>query len=124
VLEIATAIKDIGNKLFKEGRIEDALNKYLSEHELPGSSGIYIDVHNTESLRYLDSDVEETPAELKGSFDSLLAPLLLNSALAAIRKQPPSATTAVENASRALDDLELSKADKGKYDFLALRGDA
>lgn len=61
---------------------------------------------------------ENSPPELKDSFDALLAPLLLNSALAAVRIQPPSsgnATIAVKSATRALNTLELNNADKGMY---------
>jgi len=46
-----------------------------------------------------------------------LAPLLLNSALAAVKIQPSSsfnAQIAVKNATRALSRLELSPADKAK----------
>lgn len=57
-----------------------------------------------------------SPPELKDSFDALLAPLLLNSALAAIRAQPASsdnAQIAVKNTTRALDNLKLNVSDKG-----------
>lgn len=57
---------------------------------------------------------ENSPPELRDSYDSLLAPLLLNSALAALRTQPPDAQTAMKNTTRALDRLELSNADKAK----------
>lgn len=58
-----------------------------------------------------------SPPELKDSFDALLAPLLLNSALAAIRAQPPSpenAQIAIKNTTRALDNLQLNASDKGE----------
>jgi len=60
---------------------------------------------------------EGSSPELKDSFNALLAPLLLNSALAAIRAQPPSsenAGIAVKNATRALTKLQLNTSDKGK----------
>ena len=57
---------------------------------------------------------ENSPPELKDSYDSLLAPLLLNSALAALRTQPADASTTLKNTTRALDRLELSNADKAK----------
>jgi len=57
---------------------------------------------------------DDSPPELKDSYDALLAPLLLNSALAALRTQPADAQTAVKNATRALERLELSDADKAK----------
>ncbi|KAF8152981.1 cyclophilin-like domain-containing protein [Crassisporium funariophilum] len=101
-LQIAKAVREVGNKLFKEGKTEEALQKYQK------------------SLRYLDVHPvlpENSPPELQDSFNVLLAPLLLNSALAAIRSQPQSAAnanTAITNASRALDKLELNNADKAK----------
>lgn len=71
----------------------------------------------SESIRYLDVHPvlpEDSPQELKDSFDSLLAPLLLNSALAALRTQPAATDTAVKNTTRALDRLQLSSPDKAK----------
>ena len=73
----------------------------------------------TESIRYLDLHPtlpENSPPELQDSFNALLAPLLLNSALAAIRAQPQSsanAMIAIANATRALNKLQLNNADKG-----------
>jgi peptidyl-prolyl isomerase D len=64
---------------------------------------------------------DDAPPELKESFDALLIPLLLNSAIAAIRVQPPSsdnATIAVNDTSRALRNLNLSNSDKGILDFV------
>ncbi|KAJ7595017.1 peptidyl-prolyl cis-trans isomerase [Mycena floridula] len=101
-LEIAKNIREVGNKLFKEGNIHVALDKYQK------------------SIRYLDVHPvmpEGSPASLKESFDGLLAPLLLNSALAAVKVQPPSsfnARIAVKCATRALDTLELNPSDKAK----------
>jgi peptidyl-prolyl isomerase D len=101
-LSIAKEVREIANKLFKEGKIADALTKYQK------------------SIRYLDHHSElpeDSPPTLVDSFDTLLAPLLLNSALAAIRIQPPTshnAEIAVENASRALDELELDTSNKAK----------
>jgi len=72
-----------------------------------------------ESIRYLDVHPvlpENSPPELKDSFDALLAPLLLNSTLAAIKAQPQStanAVVAISSATRALNKLELNNADKG-----------
>jgi len=73
-----------------------------------------------ESIRYIDVHPvlpEGSPPELQDSYDALLAPLLLNSALAAIRAQPQStanALTAISSATRALNKLSLNDADKGK----------
>lgn len=74
-----------------------------------------------ESIRYLDVHPilpDDAPPELTDSYKALLSPLLLNSALAAVRTQPPSplnAETAVKSATRALDTLELNNADKGNF---------
>jgi len=60
---------------------------------------------------------ETSQPGLRDSFNALLAPLLLNSALAAIRAQPQSsvnAMIAMANTTRALDSLELNNADKAK----------
>ncbi|KAG6808493.1 hypothetical protein H0H92_003962 [Tricholoma furcatifolium] len=101
-LEIAKAVREIGNKLFKEGKVDEALVKYQKSIR-------YLDVHPV-----LPDDASQ---ELKDAYAALLAPLLLNSALAAIRSQPPTsqnADIAIKNTTRALDRLELSTADKAK----------
>jgi peptidyl-prolyl isomerase D len=101
-LEIAKAVREVGNKLFKEGKVDEALQKY------------------EKSLRYLDLHPvlpEDSPAELKAAFDALLGPLLLNSSLAAIKLQHKSSSNAriaVTNTTRALDNLQLSDVDKAK----------
>jgi len=101
-LEIARAIREVGNKLFKEGKTDLAFQKYQK------------------SIRYLDVHPvlpENSPPELKDSFDALLAPLLLNSALAAIRGEPVSAENAsfaVKNTTRALERLQLNTPDQAK----------
>jgi len=101
-LQIAKDIREYGNQLFKQGKVEDALQKYQK------------------SIRYLDVHPvlpETSQPGLRDSFNALLAPLLLNSALAAIRAQPQSsvnAMIAMANTTRALDSLELNNADKAK----------
>ncbi|GLB39716.1 putative peptidyl-prolyl cis-trans isomerase [Lyophyllum shimeji] len=101
-LDIAKTVREVGNKLFKEGKHDQALAKYQK------------------SIRYLDVHPvmpEGSPPEMQDSFDALRAPLLLNSALAAIKAQPPSsenAEIAIKNTTRALDRLELNTADKAK----------
>jgi len=101
-LKIASEIRELGNKLFKEGKAEDALIKYQK------------------SIRYLDVHPvmpDNSPPELKDSYDSLLAPVLLNSSLAALKVQPQTsinAQIAVDNSSRALNCLTLNNADKAK----------
>lgn len=73
-----------------------------------------------ESIRYLDvhyplaDDAFET---IRESYDNLFVPLLLNSALAAIRATPKSAanaTVAVTNTTRAINAFKLKDADKAK----------
>ncbi|KAF8581127.1 hypothetical protein K439DRAFT_1662453 [Ramaria rubella] len=99
-LSIAKEIRELGNKLFKEGNARDALAKYQK------------------SIRYLDVHPvlpEDSPASLQESYKALLAPLLLNTALAALKV--PSSTNymlAVSSTTRALDRLQLSDADKAK----------
>ncbi|KAF8624750.1 hypothetical protein AX17_007081 [Amanita inopinata Kibby_2008] len=102
VLQIAKTIREVGNKLYKEGNITGAMQKY------------------SKSIRYLDVHQElpeNSPPELNDSYQALLAPLLLNSALAAIRVEPhntANAMTAIANTTRALNKLELNTADKAK----------
>lgn len=79
-----------------------------------------------ESIRYLDVHPvmpDDSPPELKSSFDGLLAPILLNSALAALKIQPQASVNAhiaIKNATRAIDNLDLSTADKGEYAALLI----
>lgn len=101
-LEIAQAVREVGNKLFKEGKMEAALEKYQKSLR-------YLDIHPV-----LPDGSSET---LQNSYNALLAPLLLNSALAAVRVEPQSsskANVAIANTTRALDKLELNSADKAK----------
>src|SRR6266550_8174390 len=54
-------------------------------------------VVRAESVRYLDTHQnlpENTPSGVREGYSALLAPLLLNSALAAIRIQPPNTNNA------------------------------
>ncbi|KAI0767594.1 peptidyl-prolyl cis-trans isomerase [Fomes fomentarius] len=99
-LKIAREVREVGNKLFKDGKYEDALHKYQK------------------AIRYLDFHVdlpEGAPPELRDSFDALLAPLLLNSAFAALRAGgPPNARLALRVTDRALANLELNDTDKAK----------
>lgn len=73
--------------------------------------------HCVESIRYLDVHSvlpDETSAELKATYATLLASLLLNSALAAHKVGgTENARSAVAATTRALDRLQLSDADKG-----------
>lgn len=59
---------------------------------------------------------EDSSASLQESYNALLAPLLLNTALAALKvPSPENYKLAVTNTTRALDKLQLSDADKGEY---------
>ncbi|KAI0649772.1 cyclophilin-like domain-containing protein [Trametes meyenii] len=99
-LKIARDVREVGNKLFKEGKHEEALRKYQK------------------AIRYLDFHLdlpEDKPPELKDSFGALLAPLLLNSALAALRAGgSANARLALRVTDRAVASLELNNADKAK----------
>ncbi|KAJ7068546.1 peptidyl-prolyl cis-trans isomerase [Mycena amicta] len=101
-LRIATELRVLANGLYKEGKLDLALEKYQKSIR-------YLDVHTL---------LPEDETELQASYEALLAPLLLNSALVAVRIQPPSAdsaTIAVQSASRALSTVKsLSAADRAK----------
>ena len=124
-LKIAKDVREYGNQLFKEGKTEEALQKYQSGLSLQAfSTSLELNDYTiTESIRYLDlhpTFPENSPPELQESFNTLLAPLLLNSALASIRAKPQSsanAMIAIANATRALDKLQLNNADKGTCSF-------
>ncbi|KLO18981.1 hypothetical protein SCHPADRAFT_818941 [Schizopora paradoxa] len=99
-VKIAGDLKVLGNTAFKTGHMKTALEKWQKAMR-------YLDVHP-----YLP---EETPFETKKAFQDLLASLLLNSSLAAIKATGTSnAQRAVEWTTRAYDRLPLSDADKGK----------
>lgn len=124
-LRVAREIREVGNKLFKDGKAEQALGKYQSGSQsfsvTPRCSNILRIIARMcniiESIRYLDSHPtlpEDSPPELKDSYDALLAPLLLNSALAALRAGgPTNAQIALQSAGRALRSLALNDSDKG-----------
>ncbi|KAI0366530.1 peptidyl-prolyl cis-trans isomerase Cpr7 [Pilatotrama ljubarskyi] len=99
-LKIAREVREVGNKLFKEAEYDEALRKYQK------------------AIRYLDYHLdlpEDKPPELKDSFEALLAPLLLNSALAALRAGgSANARLALRVTDRAIASLELNDADKAK----------
>ncbi|KAJ7766335.1 peptidyl-prolyl cis-trans isomerase [Mycena maculata] len=100
-LRIATELRALATNLYKEGKLALALEKYQKSIR-------YLDVHTL---------LPEDAKEVQASYDALLAPLLLNSALVAVRVQPPSATNAkvaVQCATRAFNTLQLSSAEKAK----------
>ncbi|KAL1681675.1 cyclophilin-like domain-containing protein [Schizophyllum commune] len=104
-LQIAKDVRELGNKLFKEGKVAEALAKY------------------EKALRYLDYHPvlpDGTPQSLKDEWDALLTPLCLNSALAALKIQPQTpenADTAIAYTSRALRLFKLSDAEKAKAHY-------
>ncbi|TDL27754.1 peptidyl-prolyl cis-trans isomerase [Rickenella mellea] len=102
-LKIATELKEIGNTRFKAGNSADALAKWQK------------------AIRYLDVHPilpDDTPEELKSSYNALLISLLLNSAIAANKVGgSENARSAVENTTRVLDRLPHSQSDKGKALF-------
>jgi peptidyl-prolyl isomerase D len=118
-LNIAKTTREVGNKLFKEGKTDLALQKYQSEYSSYSKLRLPSVQLSLESIRYLDVHPvmpDNSPPELKDSFEALLAPLLLNSALAAIRSGSSSsenANIAVKNTTRALERLELNAPDGG-----------
>ncbi|KEP46353.1 peptidyl-prolyl cis-trans isomerase, cyclophilin-type protein [Rhizoctonia solani 123E] len=96
-LRIAGEIKAVGTNLHKEGKLDLALEKYQK------------------AIRYLD--VHPVPPQdnpgIQSEFNALLTPLLLNSALAAIKTNKPS--TALAATTRALGlKPEIGASDKGK----------
>ncbi|KAI1792707.1 peptidyl-prolyl cis-trans isomerase [Ganoderma leucocontextum] len=104
-LKIATEVREVGNRLFKEGKYEDALHKYQK------------------AIRYLDYHIalpEGSPPELRDSFDVQLSALLLNSALAALRAAGgANARLALRSTDRALSNLTLNDTDKAKAHYRA-----
>ncbi|KAG9095429.1 peptidyl-prolyl cis-trans isomerase cpr6 [Ceratobasidium sp. UAMH 11750] len=100
-LRIAGEIRALGNTLYKEGKLELALQKYQK------------------SIRYLDVHPvmpEGSPPELKTQFNALLTPVLLNAALVAIKTRDPR--LAITLTSRALNlSPPISNADKGKAHY-------
>ncbi|KAF7795708.1 hypothetical protein EIP86_006873 [Pleurotus ostreatoroseus] len=100
-LRVASEIREIGNKLFKEKQVDRALEKYQKAIR-------YLDIHNANLP-------DDAPPELRDSYNALLAPLLLNSSLAAVRLSGSAfAQIAITSATRALENLELNDADKAK----------
>ncbi|KZT05011.1 peptidyl-prolyl cis-trans isomerase [Laetiporus sulphureus 93-53] len=98
-LRVAKEVRELGNKLFKEGKVEEALAKWQKSIR-------YLDMHQTVP--------EGAPPELKDSYDALLAPLLLNSALAALRLGGSANAGITLRAADRVLDMELNNSDKAK----------
>jgi peptidyl-prolyl isomerase D len=126
----------VGNKLWKEGKASEALEKWQSTIFFPSMLVRKpLTRINIESLRYLDWHPEFTiskssedgkpfseepasepnaDANLKKSFQELVTPLLLNSALAVLKLGgSTNARTAKGITDRALNEPTLSDADRG-----------
>ncbi|TFK29488.1 peptidyl-prolyl cis-trans isomerase [Coprinopsis marcescibilis] len=102
VLGFAKTIREIGNRLFKEGNYQGALSKYQKAIR-------YLDIHHP-----LGDDASE---ELKTGYKDLFTPVLLNSALAAIKTVPQSSANsaiAVTSTTRAINQFDLKPADRAK----------
>ncbi|KAJ7450822.1 peptidyl-prolyl cis-trans isomerase [Mycena latifolia] len=97
-LRIATELRALATTLYKEGKLQTALEKYQKSIR-------YLDVHTL---------LPDDAREMQTAYDALLAPLLLNTALLAVRVQPPSAAIGVPAATRALNTLKLAPADQAK----------
>ena len=121
VLQIAKVVREVGNALFKKGDFNGALQKYQSRFTCVFRIYDFTRL-SAESIRYLDVHQEfpeNTPSGVQEAYSALLLPVLLNSALAAIRIVPPTmsnADIAIKNTTRVLGRPELSTADQGKED--------
>ena len=96
VLEAARTLRALGNARWKDSAAPEALAKWQK------------------ALRYLDVHAEP-PAELAVEFAALRAPLLLNSALAALKAPGgiPGARIALDSTNAALGLPKLGDADRG-----------
>jgi peptidyl-prolyl isomerase D len=97
-LEAASTLRALGNARWKESAAADALAKWQKALR-------YLDVHN------------DAPEDLTDEFIALRTPLLLNSALAALKAPggPEGAHTAINATNSALELPNLSDADRGMY---------
>ncbi|KAH9931573.1 peptidyl-prolyl cis-trans isomerase Cpr7 [Fomitopsis serialis] len=101
-LKVAKQVRETGNKLFKDGKAAEAL----------ANTGVC-----AEAIRYLDMHQmlpDDAPPELKDSYDVLLAPLLLNSALAALRAGGTANAGIARSATDRALGMDLNTADKAK----------
>jgi peptidyl-prolyl isomerase D len=97
-LEAGSTLRTLGNARWKESAAADALAKWQK------------------ALRYLDVH-HEAPEDLADEFLALRTPLLLNSALAALKAPggPAGARIAINATNSALELPKLSDADRGMY---------
>jgi len=117
-LQVAKETRDVGNKLWKEGKASEALEKWQKSLR-------YLDWHPEFTISKSSEDgkpFSEEPASepnadanLKKSFQELVTPLLLNSALAVLKLGgSTNARTAKGITDRALNQPTLSDADRAK----------
>jgi len=114
-LQVAKNIREIGNKLWKEGKSEGALDKWQKAIR-------YLDYH-PEYSAYLEGRTplsgdpenpqDEEDVKRRRGFQELLSALLLNSALGAIKLAGSHLRTAVALTDRAVG-IALSDADRAK----------
>jgi len=99
-MEIASELKTIAGELFKTGKYDEALDKYQK------------------ALRYLDVHPvmpEDSSAEIKHAWPTVLVPILLNIALCGVRVGTPlSRQLTITSASRVLNQPNVSPADQAK----------
>lgn len=98
-LAIAKELREIGNALFKEGNYTAASNKYEKARR-------YLDVH-------LDLP-EGTDETLDKDYKAILASVLLNSSMAALKDPNPSYALVEKNTTRVLEIAHLSDKDRAK----------
>ncbi|KAF1970072.1 peptidyl-prolyl cis-trans isomerase D [Bimuria novae-zelandiae CBS 107.79] len=100
ILSVATALKDLGNKAFKDGALQLGIAKYQK------------------GLRYLHeypTPLDSDPAELGTQLNALKISLYLNSAL--LQNKVGQHAEAAESASKALEIEGISEKDTAKAYF-------
>ena len=113
-------MKVLGNSKFKEGKIQEALEKWQSTRVVSFPCPLLTLICNPflEGIRYLDVHPylpEETEPEIQKPFSELLISLLLNSSLAAYKVGgADNAQLAVSWTTRVLQRLPPSDGDKAK----------
>lgn len=97
-LEAASTLRTLGNVCWKESAAADALAKWQK------------------ALRYLDVH-HDAPEDISDEFLALRTPLLLNSALAALKAPggPEGARIAINATNSALELPKLADTDRGVY---------
>jgi peptidyl-prolyl isomerase D len=101
-LEAARLLRELGTARWKDGAGADALTKWQKALR-------YLDLHNDLP--------DHTPSELADQFNALRTPLLLNSALAALKAPGgiPGARIVLSATTSVLGLPKLGDADRGTY---------